>query len=80
MSLSASAQTRPAPPASPRRYVFENGAITGLDVALFNVKPGEVTEPNFANISYLFVHPRGTPIFDTGGIPDRRASGLTRPS
>jgi N-acyl homoserine lactone hydrolase len=53
-----------------RLYVFDNGAITGLDVGLFNFKPGELKEPNFVNVSYLIVHPRGTLQFDAGGIPD----------
>jgi glyoxylase-like metal-dependent hydrolase (beta-lactamase superfamily II) len=64
-SLAGQAQT-----ANLRLYVFDNGAITGLDVGLFNFKPGEVKEPNFVNVSYLIVHPRGTLQFDAGGIPD----------
>lgn len=63
--LAGQAQT-----ASLRLYVFENGAITGLDIGLFNFKPGEIKEPNFVNVSYLIVHPRGTLQFDAGGIPD----------
>ena len=35
-SLVAQAQTRPAPPATPRIYIFDNGAIKGLDPKLFN--------------------------------------------
>jgi N-acyl homoserine lactone hydrolase len=53
-----------------RLYVFDNGAITGLDTKLFNFAPNEVKEPNFVNVSYLIVHPRGTLQFDAGGIPD----------
>lgn len=53
-----------------RLYVFDNGAITGLDTKLFGFAPTEVKEPNFVNVSYLVVHPRGTLMFDAGGIPD----------
>lgn len=55
---------------SVRMYVFDNGAITGLDTKLFGFAPNEVKEPNFVNVSYLVVHPRGTLQFDAGGIPD----------
>ena len=64
------AQNRPAPPATPRIYVFENGSITGLDPALFNFTRAELKEVNFVNIAYLIVHPRGTLMFDAGAVPD----------
>ena len=64
------AQTRPAAPRTPRIYIFENGAIKGLDVALFNFKREEIKEPDFVNISYMIVHPRGTMMLDSGAIPD----------
>ena len=64
------AQNRPAPPSTPRIYVFENGSITGLDPALFNFTRDEVKEVDFVNIAYLIVHPRGTLMFDAGAVPD----------
>ena len=64
------AQNRPAPPSTPRIYVFENGSITGLDPALFNFTRAELKEVNFVNIAYLIVHPRGTLMFDAGAVPD----------
>ena len=64
------AQNRPAPPATPRIYVFENGSISGLDPALFNFTRDELKEVNFVNIAYLVVHPRGTLMFDAGAVPD----------
>jgi N-acyl homoserine lactone hydrolase len=70
MSLGAVAQNRPAPPATPRIYVFDNGAIKGLDPALFNFKREELKEVDFIDVSYLIVHPRGTLMFDTGEIAD----------
>lgn len=59
-----------AQPATPRIYIFDNGKIAGLDVALFNFRREEIKEPDFVNMSYLVVHPRGVVMFDTGGIPD----------
>jgi len=58
------------PPASPRIYVFDNGAISGLDPALFNFKREELKEVDFVNTSYLVVHPRGTLMFDAGAVAD----------
>jgi glyoxylase-like metal-dependent hydrolase (beta-lactamase superfamily II) len=58
------------PPTSPRIYVFDNGSISGLDPAVFNFKREELREVDFVNASYLIVHPRGTVMVDSGGIPD----------
>jgi hypothetical protein len=54
------AQGRPAPPKTPRIYVFDVGAIKGLDPKLFNFTREEIKEPDFVNIAYLIVHPKGT--------------------
>jgi glyoxylase-like metal-dependent hydrolase (beta-lactamase superfamily II) len=64
------AQQKPAPPATPRIYIFDNGAITGLDPQLFGFTRQEIKEPDFVAVSYLIVHPRGTLMFDSGEIPD----------
>ena len=72
-SLTATAQTPTA--ASPRIYVFDNGAIKGLDPALFNFTRDELKEVDFVNASYLVVHPSGTLMFDSGGIPDSAFAG-----
>jgi glyoxylase-like metal-dependent hydrolase (beta-lactamase superfamily II) len=69
-TLTAHAQSRPAAPATPRIYVFDNGAIKGLDPKLFNFTREELKEVDFVNTSYLIAHPRGTLMFDTGGIAD----------
>lgn len=68
ISLALSAQS--SPPQSPRIYVFENGHIRGLDPKLFNFTREEIKEVDFVNVSYLIVHPKGTLMFDAGGIPD----------
>jgi glyoxylase-like metal-dependent hydrolase (beta-lactamase superfamily II) len=64
------AQQKPPAVTSPRIYIFDNGSITGLDPQLFGFKREEVKEPNFVDVSYLIVHPRGTLMFDSGEIPD----------
>lgn len=66
----AAAQERPAPPETPRIYVFDAGGISGLDPQLFNFTREELAEVDFVNVAYLIVHPRGTLMFDAGGIPD----------
>ena len=70
LTMSLSAQSRPARVTAPRIYVFENGFIRGLDTKLFNLAREEVKEADFVNTSYLIVHPQGTLQFDSGGIPD----------
>lgn len=75
LTLSLTAQDKPAPVTSVRLYVFENGFIRGLDTKLFNLAREEVKEPDFVNSSYLIVHPRGTLQFEAGGIPDSAFKG-----
>jgi glyoxylase-like metal-dependent hydrolase (beta-lactamase superfamily II) len=67
--LGAAAQNA-AQPTTPRIYIFDNGAIKGLDPALFNFKREELEEVDFVNVSYLIVHPRGTLMFDAGAVED----------
>ena len=69
-ALTATSQAEPAPPATPRIYIFDNGAIRGLDPVLFNFTRDELGEVDFRNTSYLIVHPRGTMMFDSGAVPD----------
>jgi N-acyl homoserine lactone hydrolase len=71
----ASAQQRPAPVGAVRLYVFENGAIKGLDPKLFNFTREELKEVDFTNSSYLVVHPKGTLMFDAGAIEDSHFKG-----
>jgi N-acyl homoserine lactone hydrolase len=66
---------QPAQVTSPRIYVFDNGAISGLDPALFNFKRDELKEVDFVNVSYLIVHPRGTLMFDSGAVADSHFKG-----
>ena len=74
-SPSILAQARPAPPKTPRIYIFDVGAIKGLDPKLFNFTRDEIKEPDFVNIAYLIVHPKGTLMFDAGAVPDSAFKG-----
>ena len=65
-SLVAQAQTRPAPPATPRIYIFDNGAIKGLDPKLFNFERQELKEVDFIDVSYLIVEKNGSNFFPVG--------------
>jgi N-acyl homoserine lactone hydrolase len=67
--IPAAQQKRPSVKTT-RLYIFDNGAIKGLDPKLFNFTREELREVDFRNTSYLIVHPRGTLMFDSGGIPD----------
>jgi len=69
------AQQTPAKVKTTRLYIFDNGAIKGLDPKLFNFTREELKEVDFRNTSYLIVHPRGTLMFDSGGIPDGQFKG-----
>jgi glyoxylase-like metal-dependent hydrolase (beta-lactamase superfamily II) len=75
VSFNAPAQNRPTAPATPRIYIFDNGAIKGLDPALFNFTRDELAEVDFVNVSYLIAHPRGTLMFDAGAVPDSAFAG-----
>ena len=68
-----------APVTTPRIYVLENGYIRGLDPTLFNFTRAEITEPDFVNIAYLVVHPKGTLQFDAGAVPDSLFKGGAGP-
>src|SRR5687768_17860376 len=68
-SLSVVAQSRPTV-TSPRLYIFDAGGISGLDPKLFNFTRDEIKQPDFTNVVYLIVHPKGTVMYEAGSIPD----------
>jgi glyoxylase-like metal-dependent hydrolase (beta-lactamase superfamily II) len=69
-SATPGAQNRPAPPKTPRLYIFDDGDIAGLDPKIFGFTKQQLKSVDFVNQSYLVVHPRGSVMFDTGGIGD----------
>jgi glyoxylase-like metal-dependent hydrolase (beta-lactamase superfamily II) len=64
------APAKPAPPDSPRLYVFDCGAINGLNTETFGFKKEQLAESNFVVVCYLVAHPKGTVMFDVGVIAD----------
>jgi glyoxylase-like metal-dependent hydrolase (beta-lactamase superfamily II) len=75
LGVAACAQEQSATAAAPRLYIFDAGSIAGLDPQLFNFTREELAEVDFVNVAYLVVHPRGTLLFDTGGVPDSQFTG-----
>jgi len=70
LGISVSLGAVPAPPKSPRLYIFDCGVIKGLSVELFGFKPGEVPARDFFVPCYLVVHPKGTLMWDVGVVAD----------
>src|SRR5580765_3726453 len=70
LGVSVALGAAPAPPKSPRLYIFDCGVIKGLGVELFGFKAGEVPIRDFFVPCYLVVHPKGTMMWDVGVIPD----------
>src|SRR5262245_44218206 len=64
------APTQSSAAASPCIYVVENGTINGLDPARLNFNREDLKQVDFVNMAYLVVHPRGTLMVYSGGMPD----------
>jgi glyoxylase-like metal-dependent hydrolase (beta-lactamase superfamily II) len=65
LSLGGAAQGQPAI----RMYVFDAGTLES-DPARYQLKPDEVKATQLAMTAFLIVHPRGTLMWDTGGVAD----------
>lgn len=55
-----------------RLYVFDNGALVGIDPARFGMTRETVASTEMVAASYLIVHPKGTLQWDSGVIPDEQ--------
>ncbi len=64
--LAVQAQEAPAL----KLYIFDNGAVNGLDPAEFNFTREEVAETDFVVTSNLIVHPNGILLWEAGSVPD----------
>ena len=71
----ALAQKKAVPVKSLRLYIFDCGAIKGLDPSLFQFKKEDLKDANMVVPCYLVVHPKGTLMWDVGVIPDRAFKG-----
>ncbi len=69
-TLSSSPFTQAQEAPALRLYIFDNGAVNGLDPAEFNFKREEVAETDFVVTSYLIVHPEGVMLWEAGAVPD----------
>lgn len=63
-------RARAADPVPLRLYVLDCGTIEKSDLTRYRLKPEEVANATLSMGCYLVVHPRGTLIWDTGGVPD----------
>ncbi len=70
MISSAVAQKRAEPVKSVRLYIFDCGAIRGLDPGLFQFKKEDLASADMIVTCYLVAHPKGTLMWDVGVIPD----------
>jgi N-acyl homoserine lactone hydrolase len=71
LSPRATAQAKPAPPATVRMYVFDCGVLKIADpMQLFGLKKEEVAATDLSDAAYLIVHPRGTLMWEAGLVPD----------
>src|SRR5260221_9491965 len=59
-----------APPPSVRLYVLNCGTLHIADLGRFGLKKDEVATSDLSVPCFLVVHPQGTLIWDTGGVPD----------
>jgi N-acyl homoserine lactone hydrolase len=71
-SALASAQQRKAqPPSSVRLYVFDCGKLDIPDITPYQVTRAEIATNVMSMPCFLIAHPRGTLMWDVGGVPDR---------
>jgi len=69
-AVTPGAQTRRDTVRTTRIYVFDGGTISGFDTKMFRFAPEELKEAKLRMTAYLIVHPRGTLMYDSGGIAD----------
>ena len=68
---SAQAHKPPAPPKSPRLYIFDCGVIHTTNGDAYSLKKEEMASTEMSIPCILVAHPKGTLMWDNGYIPDR---------
>jgi glyoxylase-like metal-dependent hydrolase (beta-lactamase superfamily II) len=68
---SAQAHKPPAPPKSPRLYIFDCGVIHTTNGDAYSLKKEEMASTEMSIPCILVAHPKGTLMWDNGDIPDR---------
>ena len=70
-SADAQARKPPAPPKSPRLYIFDCGVIHTMNGDAYSLKKEEMASTEMSIPCILVAHPKGTLMWDNGDIPDR---------
>jgi len=70
-SADAQARKPPAPPRSPRLYIFDCGVIHTMNGDAYSLKKEEMASTEMSIPCILVAHPKGTLMWDNGYIPDR---------
>jgi glyoxylase-like metal-dependent hydrolase (beta-lactamase superfamily II) len=73
LALGVSGQQPPAAK-TVRLYVFDCGILMGQNIATYNLTTTAAPKGDMSVACFLVVHPRGTLIWDTGGVPDARVT------
>ncbi len=71
-TVSVAGQRPAAPPV--RLYVLDCGILLKQNIATYNLKETAAPNGDMSVPCFLVVHPRGTLIWDTGGVPDSRVT------
>src|SRR3982750_4548938 len=69
-SSGAVAQQKAQPPTSVRLYVFDCGRLDIPDVTPYQLKKEEMATTVMSVPCFLVAHPKGTLMWDVGGVPD----------
>ena len=80
IAFAIAAQLAPAQKTAPRVtslrvYLFDCGLIKGEDPTTYGLNKGDVKNADMVVPCYLIVHPKGTPMWDVGVIPDSAFKG-----
>jgi hypothetical protein len=67
---SGAQRARAADPVPLRLYVFDCGTIDKSVLTRYRLTPQDVPDAKLSMGCYLVVHPQGTLLWDTGGMPD----------
>ena len=70
-TLGGAQQRKAQPPASVRLYVFDCGKLDIPDITPYQLTRAQVATNVMSMPCFLIAHPRGTLMWDVGGVPDR---------
>src|ERR1700681_285643 len=70
----AALDQQPRGVATVRLHVFDCGILLRQNIATYNLKETDAPNDDMSVPCFLVVHPRGTLMWDTGGVPDSRVT------